>query len=226
MCNVELFNLTGEVKYLDEEGTIVPNIDQLENGKKMREEVTTIEQFEVIGSYNEVAKKYLVSVGTAHGLMKSLRAKKAREDAEMVKSQALAELNKGVVEKSMILEEMGQVQPEVKPQEEIQTEIYCSECGEQIINEMPSEHPGLCNSCYRLKTDEPEDDIKDNWPIVNEWEGVDEEMGAIADELNSPERMIEALWSGVESDLVLIRKMYIKRAEEEFKTRLSGVMAC
>jgi hypothetical protein len=51
----------------------MPSINQIQAAMKMKAEITTLEQFQAIGGYNEVAAKYGVGVSTAHGLLQSLR---------------------------------------------------------------------------------------------------------------------------------------------------------
>jgi len=92
MFNVELFESTGELKYLDEEGEVMANIDRTVNANRMREEVTSIDEFNSIGNTTVVAKEYGVSTSTAHGLKISLKAKKAREEADKI-IQSQKELN-------------------------------------------------------------------------------------------------------------------------------------
>ena len=79
--DVELYEKTGELKYL-EEGTDVPAPNAIKNTDLMRAELTTIEQFQTIGSYSQVAKKYGISKSAAHAHMRHLRAKAAREEKE------------------------------------------------------------------------------------------------------------------------------------------------
>lgn len=81
--DVVYYDLTGKIRYIDEEGKTMPTVDQKANAKKLREEITTLEQFEAIGSYADVARKYHVGFSSAHGLLRSLRAKKAKEEKEL-----------------------------------------------------------------------------------------------------------------------------------------------
>ena len=88
MCDIDHLNRTGEVRYIDEEEKGMPTIDQKANTKKLRADITTIEQFDAIGNYAAVAKKYHVATMTAHGLMKSLRSKKEKEEKQMINNAA------------------------------------------------------------------------------------------------------------------------------------------
>lgn len=88
MCDIDHLNRTGEVRYIDEEEKGMPTIDQKANTKKLRADITTIEQFDAIGNYTAVAKKYHVATMTAHGLMKSLRSKKEKEEKQMINNAA------------------------------------------------------------------------------------------------------------------------------------------
>lgn len=82
--DVVYYELTGKVRCIGEGGEeMMPTVDQKANAKKMREEITTLEQFEQIGSYTDVAKKYHVGVSSAHGLMRTLRHNKMREEKEL-----------------------------------------------------------------------------------------------------------------------------------------------
>jgi len=81
--NVEHYEKTGEIEYLGEVET-TDRQDAIQRAKDMRNELTTIEQFEAIGTYSEVAKKYEISKKTTHAHMMSLRYKKDREEKEMI----------------------------------------------------------------------------------------------------------------------------------------------
>jgi len=81
--NVEHYEKTGEIEYLGEAET-TERQDAIQRAKDMRNELTTIEQFEAIGTYSEVAKKYEISKKTTHAHMMSLRYKKDREEKEMI----------------------------------------------------------------------------------------------------------------------------------------------
>lgn len=86
-----IYKKTGKlVKVGGEE--IVPTIDQLTAGKRLKEEITTIEQLEAIGNISTVAKRYGVSTGTAHGLKMHLVAKRdgiKREQSSRSKAQIM-----------------------------------------------------------------------------------------------------------------------------------------
>lgn len=210
MYDIAHYERTGELKYLDEEGTTMKLISAVEKTKIMRSEITRIEQFEAIGNTSDVSKKYDVSKVTVQGLKTSLQAKKAREEADKVLE----------AQKGPSTEEAEQVYLETEVHELAEVEI-----DETVKVEMDQSETSISTEKHEENGREPEDDIKDNWPIVNEWKGI-AEMEAIAAELDSAELMIETLWRGVESDMDLIRKLYIKRAEEEFKAHKTRVMAC
>lgn len=72
--DIERYKLTGEIEYIDEEGLTMPNPNAVENAKHMREEITTLAQFNEFKNYTEVAKKYHVSPSTAHGHLMRLKA--------------------------------------------------------------------------------------------------------------------------------------------------------
>jgi hypothetical protein len=73
--DIERYKLTGEIEYLDEGVESMPTVVEVENAKKMREEIDTLEKFSAIGNTTQVANHCGVSAATAHGLKMSLRAK-------------------------------------------------------------------------------------------------------------------------------------------------------
>jgi len=82
--DVEHYKRTNELIFLDEGAETTERQDAIQRAKDMRNELTTIEQFEAIGTYSEVAKKYEISKKTTHAHMMSLRYKKDREEKEMI----------------------------------------------------------------------------------------------------------------------------------------------
>ena len=205
-------------------------------------------------SIAQISKKYEASVQTIHNWIKSYgltlgsqvqkkavveKSSSAGDDFDIVADQA--KRAKELFEKP-IVEEMVQEHPEVEiqkmPEQEISEEdqerarqIFASfgidiskPDQAKMIKEV--EDISAYEEYVRLAKDfclevEPED-CKAN---------VDENMDIPAAEakceFSGPEQMIEALLSGVQSDIELIRQMYIKRAEEEFKARIAGVFeAC
>jgi|GEM_PF-5637838 hypothetical protein len=69
--DIDYYNKTGEIRKLGNAKT-TPIIDSLAAEKKLRKEITTLEQFEKIGDYKTVAKVYSVSSDVANGLRLSL----------------------------------------------------------------------------------------------------------------------------------------------------------
>ena len=224
----------------------MPNIDQISNGKRMREEVTTIEQFEAIGSYSDVAKQYMVSSRTGHALKMSLRAKKAREVAEVTQVLSAEEVIPvhPEVEIKVMPEEGIDRGKEATPapypgcfSESNQEKYWCNDC----------EYKAECLTMFKKINPEPQGMTEEENTSDTEWEtknplygkeldSVESEFSqeelenqdicAAIDYSNSPEGMIEQMWCIVESDLDIIHKLYLKRAEDEFKARSARVMAC
>ena len=164
MCDIDLLNRTGEIKYIDEGETIMDVATITEKkatAKRMREEITTIEQFEAIGTYTEVAEKYQLSTRMVHSYMMSLKYKAEREA-------------KGAKKVEIILE------PSLEEVEE-----------------------------FFADTAEIQKNLVDN----------QDDTDTIIIDKDGNDYLIDRMWQIVGSDLELIRKLYIKRAEEEFKNK-------
>ena len=112
VCDVEHYELTGELKYIDEGEVVMPSVDTIENAKRMRAELKTLERFEAVGSYSDVAKKYLTSKTTSHAHLMHLRhlateqEKKVKEERQMI--------NKAIGACKPEVEETADIAPEDK----------------------------------------------------------------------------------------------------------------
>jgi len=194
--------LAGGIKSINEEEEIMSSIEQRENSKKLRGEITTIEQFESIGSYAEVAKKYLVSVATSHALKMSLKDKKVREDDSFVPSPDPSIERKAYEEP--ILEEIVQVHPEVEIQvtpEEVSSveEKWClSPEGIEEARNMSKE------LLYDKRLDDP---FIEPEPL-----------------LVKKERTSEELLRNIKSDIRELHKMHTYRSEMRFQAQLRGLI--
>lgn len=193
--NVELYDRTGELEYLDEEEKTVSKIDQNANAKHMREEVTTLDQFKSIGNTKDVAKKYGVSMQTVHGLKLSLQAKKAREEADMILATQTAS--------SVKENEQLHIQEEI-PSQTAPLLDHIDDSAEEN-----QEGNGYLIDCYTGElSDEPLDrviaDLEENW--------------------KKPDKDIEELWKSIKSGITTLHKMHLNRSEMEFQERLAGVI--
>ena len=222
---------------------MMPNIDQLANGKQLREEVTNLDQFNAIGNTKDVAKKYGVSVGTAHGLKISLKAKKAREAVDNI-LDAHQGSNMG---------EDYQVYLETET-EELQ-EVELDETVNITIDESEECQPGnLCDSCAEAvnknfdiieasKTNSDQisrqlnamgDCVKDSdpdvcapnhsEPSVLSNEGLERLITDLEEHWKKPKKDIEELWESITAGIRTLHKMHLNQAEMEFQERLAGVI--
>lgn len=197
--DVSHYERTGELRYSGEE-EIMPIITVAEKEKRLRTEITTIDQFKAIGNTSNVSKKYDVSKIIVQGLKISLLAKAEREAKGIIQVPSAEEVERFHTD--------GEHQELPKVEFDKPVEIFL----ESQVAEL-DEEPNFSEA----------DEIQNE---LSEDELMDVEINAIVGELSNPDQMIEALWSGVESDLELIHKMYLKRAEEEYQARRSKVMAC
>lgn len=233
MFDVEYFELTGELKYLDEEGETMTKLDQNANAKLIREELTSLDQFNSIGNTKVVANKYGVSTSTAHGLKLSLKAKKAKEEADKILE----------AQKESITEETRQVYLETEVQELQQSEFdeTGSECGESVEQNKLSETELLNDPQFRDKFKDAfaqcteaiakdfgnvEDSVKKDQdvPTVLSNEGLERLITALEESWKKPEKDIEELWKAVKSGISNLHKIHLNRAEIEFQERLAGVI--
>ena len=205
--NVEVYEQTGRLEYL-EEGIKMGNIDQRANGKKLRTEVTSIEQFNAIGTYGEIAKKYKVSVAMSHALKMSLRAKKLREEkkdepvAEVVLECSEDEvlLDQGMTEEENMTDEKWDAQKkrEWEAQREEWDELHQSDHPENYEHE---ESEDISEETLKKIDDRTKlliTENEDRWLISG----------------------IEAQWADIDASLAEIRRMSIKRLDREIKGRL------
>ncbi|MDP4158406.1 MAG: hypothetical protein Q8911_01405, partial [Bacillota bacterium] len=188
-----------------EEGTTVPSVSQIENCKTLKEEITTIEQFEEIGSYRDVAKKYMVSVGTTHALMMHLRYKKEREDREMELVNAGLKVN----EVEMNPSETYHVPPDEQNgvSDELKDQSAC-DCPKKGIDE-------ACEAYYG-DVSEFETHVKE---LEERWSEPKELT--VEDRWNQVGNML----AGIKESIVHVRRMEIKRVEAEIEERLMKMMA-
>ncbi len=208
MCDLELFKRTGEIRYIDEEGTIMSRQSTIESAKKMRKELTTLAQFDAIGKYSDVAKHYGVHVSTAHAHLMHLRAeeKKAAKKVELE-------------EKTMI---QGPSQEEI---EKFHTDVAVSELPKVELNKpvdlITDEQNGVQDE---LDGQVVGDCAKEGNQEEEYNESSREALERFVDTLEQPDP-IESMWKVIECDLEIIRKMYFERAEKEFSVRKSLAMA-
>ena len=205
--NVEVYEQTGRLEYL-EEGVKMGNIDQRANGKKLRTEVTTIEQFNAIGTYGEIAKKYKVSVAMSHALKMSLQAKKLREE----KDEPVAEVVLECSEDDVLLDH-GMTEEESMTDEEWEAQK------KREWDDQREEWDALD------QVDHPEvEELEEN--SEETLKKIDERVKLLIAE-NEDKWLISGIedqWMDIEASLAEIRRMSIKRLDMEIKARLEIVM--
>lgn len=240
--DVAHYEATGEIKYLDEEVQKVPNMEKREASQRFREEVTTIEQFEVIGSYSQVAKKYGISKSTAHNHMKSLRVKKVREEKEMLERQVRP-----------TMEEIETFHTDVAPQELPKVEFGVTAIlpsDKQNVSPVESKDAHECD-CRKEDKETPYTSYQEKEitsvtycrecgdliiPPGNDGfcDACHSEINKQVDELEkvqwhanegvSQVRSIEEMRKSIESDVATLHKMEIAQAERNFQSWLAGVL--
>lgn len=238
--DVTHYNATGELKYLDEEEKDVTAADQKAKAQRMRDEITTIEQFDEIGSYRLVAERYCVSVMTAHALMRSLRAKKLREEKEMLERQVRPTLEE--IEKfhtDLSLQELPKVEfsADVNLLSEAQkgTVEALDEVSEGVSkgwgverglyepnkNESEFNSATFCKSCACRSVIHFGKDLCDACAakLDEQFQAFIQGRGPIEVQVPTIEQMRES----IKSDIAKLHKMEIAQAERNFQAWLAGV---
>lgn len=226
--DVEHFERTGELKYLDEEGETITKVDQNANAKRMREEVTTLDQYNSIGNTKDVAKKYDVGVGTAHGLKLSLKAKKAREEAEKIleaQKESSAEETVQVYLETEVPElqqgaELDETDPELlnDPQFRDKFKDAFAQCTEAIAKDFSNVED------TKKHADQVSPLLNQSEPSVLSDEGLERLITDLEEHWQKPDKDIEELWKSITDDIRTLHKMHLNRAEIEFQERLAGVI--
>ena len=223
MYNVEHYERTGELEYLDEEGTTMQLISAVEKTKIMRAEITTIEQFEAIGNTSDVSRKYDVNKGTVQGLKISLQVKKAREEAEKsLETQEGSSADQADQADQVFLEPEAQELLEVEGEETVNVvPDETGECQPENIEQAALNHIGdrevasKSEPCYLIDGD-PIKLSEDTLGII---------IDALEEHWEKPEKDIEELWKSISTGIRTLHKMHLNRAEIEFQERLTGVIA-
>lgn len=210
LFDVDHLERTGELKYLYEEGETVTKVDQIENAKRMREEVTTLDQFNSIGNTKDVAKKYEISMGTAHGLKLSLKAKKAREEA------------------GKILEAQKSEKIEPLHTQELKDEfkIIIVKCEKALSEDLGTAITGELDQDSQLPQDVTEEPcyLLDGETIDLPDEDTERVISDLEEHWTKPNIDIEEQWKLIKSGIRTLHKMHLNRAEIEFQERLAGVI--
>jgi len=210
--DIEHYKQTKELKYLDEGEVTIPTNDEVENVKRMREEVDTLEKFNAIGNTVVVAKKYGVSTSTSHGLKLSLKAKEGK----------VAEVTEGAVLPSEAevgdeCTEVGKVEPEREYTDCFgQYDVSCelTPCGRI------SECSYVNGNPIKGTNDDLEGLVEPAWtpPIVRN--GKDYKSGECTSD--------DELWEIVAKDLVHLRKRAIEvavvKANRNFDERINQIL--
>ena len=160
VCDVEHYELTGELKYIDEGEVVMPSVDTIENAKRMRADLKTLERFEAVGSYSDVAKKYLTSKTTSHAHLMHLRhlateqEKKVKEERQMI--------NKAIGACKPEVEETADIAPEDKTTTSDESKgtvaVDCLKEGkEEAENSIVTDYRESFGEDLRIPADEPED---------------------------------------------------------------------
>lgn len=229
--NVEVYEQTGRLEYL-EEGVKMANIDQRANGKKLRTEVTTIEQFNALGTYGEIAKKYKVSTAMAHALKMSLQAKKLREEKEEPVIQHTTPVD--AAQPTLIQIEQFHTDEPVQALPEFEMEaVYMwgpedpEPVGMTEEENMPDAHWEELNAINQSDHPELYEAVEKSEEISEETlKKIDERTKLLIAE-NEDKWLIsgiEAQWADIEASLAEIRRMSIRRMDKEIKERLEMVM--
>lgn len=205
--DVEHYEQTGEIKYLDEEGETMPNMDARENAKKMREEITTLAQFNGFENYTTVAKKYHVSVTTAHAHMMHLRHEAEKEAKTNGSEIVTTEIPISDENEQSQTETASEDFPEVvlEPEYNLKSEDEIEDCDKKdILDSCEDIHggPALSNDALeRLITD-----------LEAQWKKPE------------LEKDIEKLKNSIITGIMALHKMFIYQAEMEFQAWIMEVV--
>ena len=177
------------------------NIDQRANGKKLRTEVTSIEQFNAIGTYGEIAKKYKVSTAMSHALKMSLQAKKLREEKEAVQEVVLECSEDEVLVDQGMTEEENMTDEEWEAQKKREWDTQREEW--DALDQ--ADHP----ENYEVNDGEREEPLSDE--VINNKEHWEDQL-------------INDILRDIEANSVRVRRMYVMRAERECEARLEKIV--
>ena len=207
----------------------------------MREEITTLEQFESIGSYREVAAKYGVGKTAANDLQVKLRREKEKMETQSVKAIE--------TEEEKPIEIPCQSVQNVTKSVENESEGDCSKEGIEEAQTKPKGTPsgypcfgtyediegtdcGLCHVglLCKFETDGTHEETKDDLQGLVEpeptWNYVpgagfklsDKALERIAEELKNP-ITDEEIWEGIKGDIDELKE----RANNRIKERLMSM---
>ena len=195
-------------KYGGQEGVKMSRDISIENARRMRKELTTLEQFDAIGNCPVVAKHYGVSINTAYLFRKALIAngETGKEKPEFSELQ-----NKGVEDVQGGVETSGDTGGYILPSDLIDKPTGGNVEQEEIAH----------------MTDYPEQ--YEQVETVDDLEGLVEPEPVWNSEIGGPisctlDETIEQKEKTVESELAFLSELYRKRADKDFKSRVIQMM--
>ena len=201
----------------------------------MREELTTLEQFEAIGGYRKVAAKYGVGKTAANDLHVKLRREKEKMEIQTVEAIE--------TEEDKPIEIPCQSVENVAESVEINVEGDCSKDGIEEAQtkpkETPSDYPcfgtyediegtdcGLCHMglLCKFETDGTHEETKDDLQGLVEPEPA-WNYDLIADEIQKPVTDEEIL-QGIKQDIQELRERAHKRTDKDIVKKVLQLMGC
>ena len=212
---------------------IEPEQKPKSNAQIMREEITTLEQFEAIGNYREVAAKYGVGKTAANDLHVKLR----REKEKMYKVNVFEVGGNKPVE--IPCQSVQNVVESVKNESEGDCSKEGIEEAQTKLKETPSGYPCFgtyedvegtdCGVCHmgllcKFETDGTHEETKDDLQGLVEPEPT-WDYDLIAEELEKPVSDAD-IWDGIEEDLKLLRERAHKRVDHEITNKFLRLMGC
>ena len=224
---------------------IEPEQKQKSKAQIMREELTTLEKFEAIGGYREVAAKYGVGKTAANDWHVKLRREKEKMEAQSVKAIETGEdkpikipcqsvedgvesvqnesegdcSKEGIEEAVKAIEEMCSSFPTPDP------ECY-KEYGQDLDGCSRQENQG-CNGCRCFRTDQERGETINDLPFTDELAEPEPTWNydLIADEIQKPVTDEEIL-QGIKQDIQELRERAHKRADKDIVKKVLQLMGC
>ena len=176
-----------------------------DNTKRMREEITTLEQFNSIGSGAVVARKYGIAIPTAYAWKRQLTDNEKGEAKVSVIKEDIVKMETTPFEIPNIVQNYKEINKLVEGREGMSkplTDIEIDKCIQEAVNELigivepePPWNPILPKS----ESDTPRE--------------LDKILVAYSDE------EIERQWQRIKTSLVILHNLHIERANMDFWTR-------
>ena len=210
---------------------IEPEQKPKSNAQIMREEITTLEQFEAIGGYREVAAKYGVGKTAANDLQVKLRREKEKMEHQSVKAIKTEEDKPIEIPCQSVEDGVESVQNEsegdcskdqtehVREEDKLIPEPSCYGLHVPSFEGCYTNCCGVSHAC-RISSEETKDDLQGLVEPEPTWN-----YDLIAEELEKPVSDEEIL-QGIKQDIQELRERAHKRADNDIVKKVLELMGC